>query len=92
VKKIKWNEEKNAWLKKIRGISFEKIIEDIKNGHLIAKRDHPNQSKYPGQKIFIVNHENYCYIVPFVESEQEYFFKTIIPSREAAKKYLKKGE
>jgi hypothetical protein len=49
---------------------------------------HPNQEKYKGQKIFIINIDNYAYLVPFVESEQEIFLKTIIPSRKATKKYL----
>lgn len=91
MKQIKWDEAKNAWLKKNRAISFEEILENIKNGDFIAKVDHPNPSKYPGQKIFIVEHNSYCYLVPFVENEQEYFLKTIIPSRKATRKYLKKG-
>jgi hypothetical protein len=49
---------------------------------------HPNQEKYKGQKIFIINIDNYAYLVPFVESEQEIFLKTTIPSRKATKKYL----
>jgi hypothetical protein len=51
--------------------------------------EHPNQEKYKGQKIFIVNIDQYAYLVPFVESEQETFLKTIIPSRKATKKYLR---
>jgi uncharacterized DUF497 family protein len=91
VKRVKWDEIKNVWLQETRGISFEEILEDIKNGQVIAKTEHPNQSKYPNQKIFIVNHANYCYMIPFVENENEYFFKTIIPSRKATKTYLKNG-
>ena len=91
VKEIKWDEIKNVWLQENRSISFEEILEDIKNGYLIAKSEHPNQLKYPDQKVFIVNHNDYCYIVPFVEDEREYFIKTIIPSRKATKKYLEKG-
>ncbi len=91
VKQIKWDEIKNAWLKENRNISFEEILEDIRNGNFIKKMNHPNQSKYPGQKIFIVEHMKYCYMIPFIENEREYFLKTIIPSRKATKKYLKKG-
>ncbi len=32
---------------------------------------------------------NYAYLVPFVESKEEVFLKTIIPSRKATGKYLK---
>lgn len=51
--------------------------------------EHPNQEKYKGQKIFIINIDQYAYLVPFVENEQEIFLKTIIPSRKATKKYLR---
>jgi hypothetical protein len=49
---------------------------------------HPNPAKYPKQRMFIVNIENYAYLVPFVENETEFFLKTIIPSRKATKKYI----
>ena len=88
MKEIKWDEIKNAWLKETRDISFEEILEDIRNGNLIKKMNHPNQSKYPGQRIFIVEHNKYCYMIPFIENEREYFFKTIIPSRKATKRYV----
>ena len=51
--------------------------------------EHPHQERYKGQKIFIVNINNYAYLVPFVESEREIFLKTIIPSRRATRKYLR---
>jgi uncharacterized DUF497 family protein len=91
MKRFKWNELKNVRLQETRGISFEEILEDIKNGQVVAKTEHPNLLTYPHQKVFIVNHNNYCYVVPFVESEYEYFLKTIIPSRKATKIYLKNG-
>jgi uncharacterized DUF497 family protein len=91
VKRLKWDELKNVRLQEIRGISFEEILEDIKNGQVVEKTEHPNQLKYPNQKVFIVNHNDDCYVVPFVEDEHEYFLKTIIPSRKATKKYLKNG-
>jgi len=49
---------------------------------------HKNQVRYPGQKIYIVEINNYAYLVPFIETEREIFLKTIIPSRKATKKYL----
>ena len=44
---------------------------------------------YPNQKIFVLEIDNYVYLVPFVENEDEIFLKTIIPSRKFTKKYLK---
>ncbi len=50
--------------------------------------EHPNQDRYPGQRILVVVVEDYAYLVPFVESEEEIFLKTIIPSRKTTKQYV----
>lgn len=50
--------------------------------------EHPNQERYPGQKVSVVLIEGYAYLIPFVESEDEIFLKTIIPSRKASKQYV----
>jgi len=39
------------------------------------------------QKIFIVNVDGYVCVVPFVEDLEEYFKKTVIPSRKMTRKY-----
>ncbi len=70
-----------------RWISFEDIVLSIGLGNVIEIYDHPNQVKYPGQKISAVLVEDYVYLVPFIESESEIFLKTIIPSRKATKSY-----
>lgn len=49
---------------------------------------YPNQDKYFGQSIYFVRIDEYVYLVPYVETEDEIFMKTIIPSRKATKKYL----
>jgi uncharacterized DUF497 family protein len=82
-----WNVDKNRLLIKERGISFERIVFEIADGNELAVLDHPNQDKYPGQKILMVQVDDYVYAVPFVESETEIFLKTIIPSRKATKHY-----
>jgi len=84
-----WNTEKNVLLKKRRGISFEEIVFHIEIGDLLDILEHPNQEKYRGQRIFIVNVNDYVYLVPFVESKDEVFLKTIIPSRKMTRMYLK---
>jgi len=83
-----WNSEKNAKLIKERGISFERVIYHIERDGLLEIISHTNLSKYPNQKMFIVNIGNYAYLVPFVDNDREIFLKTIIPSRKATKKYL----
>ena len=82
-----WNPEKNEWLKRERGISFEDVVFNIEAGDEIDVFEHPNQDRYPGQKISVVLIEGYAYLVPFVESEREIFLKSIIPSRKASKQY-----
>jgi len=71
-----------------RKISFERVVSQIKKHGYLDIINHPNIEKYPNQKMFILNIENYAYLVPFVESEEELFLKTIIPSRKATKKYI----
>ena len=92
MKYFSWNEEKNSHLKSERQISFEDIVFYIEKGFLLDVLGHPNQEKYKGQKIFVVQIDDYVYLVPFIENEHEIFLKTIIPSRKATKKYLKGDE
>ena len=87
MKTYMWNNEKNQLLKKDRGISFEEVVFSIQMGNEMDIYDHPNQERYPGQKVSVVLIEGYAYLVPFVESENEIFLKTIIPSRKATKNY-----
>lgn len=90
MKLYRWGEEKNAKLKRERGIGFEAVIEAINNARVVDDYKNPNETKYPNQRVMVVIIEQYVYIVPYVENETEMIFKTIIPSRKATKKYLKK--
>ena len=83
-----WNPEKNEELIEERGISFERVIQHIENEQVLDVIKHPNTSKYPNQRMFILEIDNYAYLVPFVENNFEIFLKTIIPSRKATRKYL----
>jgi hypothetical protein len=80
--------DKNIQLKAERGVGFELAIETIQQGNILDIIEHPNQDKYPSQRIFILEIDEYVYMVPFVENEQDIFLKTIIPSRKLKKKYL----
>ena len=90
MKPFRWNEEKNSQLQMERGIRFEAALNAILEGKTLDIIDHPNQYKYPNQRIFILEINQYVYLVPFVEDEQEIFLKTMIPSRKMNKKYLGK--
>jgi uncharacterized DUF497 family protein len=90
VKYFAWDEAKNEKLKAERGIGFEEIVFLIGRGQLLDTLEHPNQERYAGQRIFVVQREDYVYLVPFVEDDRQIALKTIIPSRKATKKYLGK--
>ena len=81
-----WNQEKNEQLVAQRRISFERVVFAIEQGGLVDVLNHPNQQRYPGQMIYVVDVEQYLYLVPFVtDSDGTRFLKTIIPSRKATR-------
>ena len=88
MKVYAWSSDKNETLIKERGISFEEIVLNIQIGNEVDIYDHPNQERYPGQKISIVIVEDYAYLVPYIETEGEIFLKTIIPSSKATREYV----
>ena len=71
-----------------RGISFENVVVSVEAGGLLDILEHPNQVRYPGQRILVVTWDGYVYLVPFVEESDHYFLKTVIPSRKATRTYL----
>jgi len=92
MKDVNWSNEKNNWLKNERGIVFENVKYYIENEDYIDIIEHPNKERYPNQRMFVIDIDEYIYCVPFVENETEIFLKTIFPSRTLTKKYLKKKE
>ncbi len=89
MKRNNWDPEKNELLKHKRGIGFEDIVVAILGNRILDIVQHP-QEKRSNQKYLIVEIDNYAYVVPFVEMEEERFFKTIFPSRKYTKIYLRK--
>ncbi len=85
---FKWNAEKNEILARTRGVTFEEVVHKIETGARVYETEHPNPEKYPQQRILIVDFDGYAMLVPFVRDNDDYFLKTIIPSRKATKKYL----
>ncbi len=83
-----WNPDKNQQLIEGRGISFEDIVFHIRQGDILDDLEHPNPDDYPEQRVMVVKVEEYAYLVPYIETAEEFFLKTIIPSRKATRKYL----
>jgi hypothetical protein len=83
--------EKNAWLIRERGISFEQIIALIESGKLIRVLEHPDTKRYSGQLLYEVDVDGYIHVVPVMRQGRSLFLKTIYPSRKATRKH-RKGE
>ena len=85
MKVFNWDINKNEFLKKKRGVSFEQAVEAISRGDILDIT--LNMSKnHPDQWCYVLLLKGYPHLVPFAENEKERFLKTIIPSRKHKKK------
>lgn len=87
---FKWDATKNATLKAQRGVTFEDIVSDIGAGRLVDVLRYPNSQRYPNQELYLVNHNNYIYVVPveIASSTGIALMKTIYPCRKYNREYL----
>ena len=90
MKYFDWDTEKNRVLKEERDVGFEDALVAMEEGGLLDVYNHPNQSRYPEQKIAIVKIKDYVYLLPYIEDDNKYFLKTIFPSRKMTQKYIMK--
>jgi hypothetical protein len=88
VKFFDWDDAKKQSSGRSAASGSEDVVFHMERGDLLDILEHPNPSRYAGQRIFVVRREDYVYLVPFVEDEHSVFLKTIIPSRKATKQYL----
>ncbi|MGB3572370.1 MAG: hypothetical protein WA783_00635 [Phormidesmis sp.] len=88
MKQFRWSDDKNEQLEAERQVSFQQVLQAIQAKQILDIVEHPDQAKYPSQRIFIIAMNEYVYLVPFVEDDEVIFLKTIIPSRKMKKKYL----
>jgi hypothetical protein len=84
-----FSEEKSRKLKSERGLSFKEIIGYIESGYLISTTLTPDQEKFPGEKMYLVNIKEYVWLVPHERKEGKILLKTAFPSQKATKTYLK---
>lgn len=80
MKELRWDLKKNEQLKRIRGVSFEDLI----NSELVEIVEHPTRKN---QKIVLFKYKKYIWVVPFVEEKDCYFLKTLFPSRKYTKQF-----
>ena len=84
MRNLRWDLEKSRKLKRDRGVSFEEII----RSKLITALRHPKRSN---QRLLLFEHNDYIWVVPFVQKGNEYFLKTLFPSRKYTRIW-EKGE
>ena len=90
MKRILWDSEKAKVLRnnKTRGcMGFEECVVAIEGNGILDVVRNPSVN-HPDQNMYILNIENYAYCVPFVESEDVVFLKTMFPSRKFTAIYL----
>ncbi|ETR69528.1 MAG: hypothetical protein OMM_09520 [Candidatus Magnetoglobus multicellularis str. Araruama] len=83
--KFDFNDEKNTLLLQKRGITFQSVIKAINKKGILTDFKHPNEVKYPNQRIFVVEVDGYTYCVPYIEDGDIIFMKTIFPNRKFMK-------
>ncbi len=90
--KLEWSSEKNEALKKQRGLCFEDVETAIETGDYIDDLPHPNQARYPNQRMLIVEIDGYVCAVPYVYSGNIRFLKTIFRSRKLKRLFTKRDQ
>jgi hypothetical protein len=91
VKPFRWSPGKNEALRAERGLTLEAVVVAVESGGLLDILSHPNPTKYPRQRVLVVELDGYAHLAPFVEERDHLFLKTIIPSRKATRDHLKPG-
>ena len=82
---VRWNPEKDRFLRTTRGVSFQQIADEIIAGNYIDILENPGRS---GQQIFLVRIAGYIWVVSFVlEEDETIFLTTAYPSRSFHKLY-----
>lgn len=88
MKYFNWNDEKRDWIEKTQNIKFMDIVHCIQKNNLLKIVEHPDKLKYPYEEIYVLKYNNYIYLVPYIEAQQEVILKSAIPSSEATKEFL----
>ena len=70
-------------------VSFKiKAIKRVDRGEVVQNPS----SNHPSQKMFVIKIEGYAYCVPFTETAETIFLKTVFPSRRMTELYLAENQ
>jgi hypothetical protein len=87
---IRFDLQKDELLRARRGICFHDVIVAIAERGVLLDFEHPDQTKYPGQRVMVVEINRYACCVPYEMDGQTMLLKTVYPNRKF--KYLVEGE
>ena len=82
-----WDDEKNELLQRERGISFEDVKYLLTSEDLLDDIPHPDQERYPGQRLYIVRINNLAWAVPYRRTACYLFLYTAYPSQKFTRMY-----
>ena len=83
----RWNPDKDELLRRNRGLSFHDVVYHLQHGGLLADIEHPNQQRYPHQRMYIVRIRGYVHVVPFYRRESDEFLITAFPHSRSNRRY-----
>lgn len=88
AKEIRWSVEKDLLLRSDPtrgGIGLAECAVAIEEGRILDDLPNPVRA---GQRILILDIDDYAYVVPYVTEGDTIFLKTMFPSRKHTAKYL----
>ncbi len=83
-----WDDAKNEWLRRNRGLTFDDVVYHLEHGDVLADLLHPNQNRYPDERLYVIRIGDYAYEVPFYRAGNIESLRTVYPSRKFTRAYL----
>lgn len=80
MKVFRWDNEKNEMLKKNRGVSFEQVVILMERADVLDTIEDPNQERYPGQKIAVINIDDMPISFPMLSAVRNYSSRQSFPA------------
>jgi hypothetical protein len=88
LREIRWSAEKDQLIRlevSRGGIGLAECAVAIEEGRILD--DLPNPTR-KNQRIFVIEFNNYAFVVPYVVDDDWIFLKTMFPSRKHTAQYL----
>jgi hypothetical protein len=89
LRRILWSPEKDQMLRLADGrfgIGLAECAVAIEEGRIL---DNLESATRPNQRVFILEIDDYAFVVPYIFDDDTVFLKTIFPSRKYTARYLR---